>query len=147
MKNWFWRAREEVLDRPDFYVVILSVILIAIYFTYLVWTGLTNPAASSSAHGARTAPSMQGTNSLCTATPKSHSAATGSAASKSATCRTLTGRCPSCSPPPGASACTDTAELGAMWKASGPEMRARIEARVAELKQPAGPLIPEGAAQ
>lgn len=31
-------------------------------------------------------------------------------------------------------ACTDKATLGEMWKVSGPEMRARIEARVAELK-------------
>ena len=30
-------------------------------------------------------------------------------------------------------ACTDTAELGAMWKAH-PQMRAQIEARVAEIK-------------
>ncbi|HML52393.1 MAG TPA: hypothetical protein PKD84_13435 [Propionicimonas sp.] len=30
-------------------------------------------------------------------------------------------------------ACTDKATLGEMWKASGPEMRARIEARVSEL--------------
>jgi hypothetical protein len=29
--------------------------------------------------------------------------------------------------------CADKAELGAMWKASGPERRAQIEARVAEL--------------
>lgn len=54
---------------------------------------------------------------------------------------------PSTPTPETVATCTDTAELGAMWKASGPEMRARIEARVAELKQPAGPLIPEGAAQ
>jgi len=30
-------------------------------------------------------------------------------------------------------ACTDRAELGTMWKASGPELRAQIEARVATL--------------
>lgn len=30
-------------------------------------------------------------------------------------------------------ACTDKATLGEMWRVSGPEMRARIEARVAEL--------------
>lgn len=46
-------------------------------------------------------------------------------------------------------ACTDVAELGAMWKASGPELRKVIEARVAELNTPTdhdpalldGPLI------
>jgi len=30
-------------------------------------------------------------------------------------------------------ACTDKAELGNMWKASGPELRAQVEARVATL--------------
>lgn len=42
-------------------------------------------------------------------------------------------------------ACTDTGTLGAMWRASGVEMRAVIEARVAEIKAEAaeldGPLI------
>lgn len=43
-------------------------------------------------------------------------------------------------------ACTDTAALGAMWKASGPQMRAHIEARVAALKaEPEqGAMFPEG---
>ena len=31
-------------------------------------------------------------------------------------------------------ACTDLDALGAMWKASGPEMRAQIQARVADIK-------------
>lgn len=42
-------------------------------------------------------------------------------------------------------ACADTAKLGAMWRASGAEMRAVIEARVAAIKADAaeldGPLI------
>lgn len=45
-------------------------------------------------------------------------------------------------------ACTDTAALGAMWKASGPQMRAHIEARVAALKAQTEPeqgaMFPDG---
>lgn len=43
-------------------------------------------------------------------------------------------------------ASTSTDELGAMWKLSGPEMRARVVARVAELRatpaDPDGPMVP-----
>lgn len=39
-------------------------------------------------------------------------------------------------------ACTDTETLRAMWHAAGPEMRDRITARVEQLREPDGPLIP-----